>query len=84
MERYYDFGSRTLQKGQKISKSKGNSKSGPEQLIDQYSADVIRYWTAGAKLGSDCYFEENEFKIAAKLVTKIQCFKICTNASGES
>ena len=58
-------------KGQKISKSKGNSKSGPEQLIDQYSADVIRYWTAGAKLGSDCYFEENEFKIAAKLVTKI-------------
>ena len=58
-------------KGQKISKSKGNSKSGPEQLIEQYSADVIRYWTAGAKLGSDCYFEENEFKIAAKLVTKI-------------
>lgn len=58
-------------KGEKFSKSKGNSKSGPEQLIEQYGADVIRYWTAGAKLGSDCYFEENEFKIAGKLVTKI-------------
>ena len=58
-------------KGQKISKSKGNAKSEPEVMIEQYGADVIRYWTAGAKLGSDCYFEEQEFRIAAKLVTKI-------------
>ena len=28
-------------KGQKISKSKGNSKTGPEQLIDQYSLIYI-------------------------------------------
>lgn len=58
-------------KGEKISKKKGNAPSGPEQLIEKYSADVIRYWTAGAKLGADCYFEEQEFKIAAKLVTKL-------------
>jgi len=58
-------------KGQKISKSKGNSKSGPEELIETYSADVIRYWTAGARLGTDCYFEEQEFKIASRLVTKL-------------
>lgn len=58
-------------KGQKISKSKGNAKSEPETMIEHYGADVIRYWTAGAKLGSDCYFEEQEFRIAAKLVTKI-------------
>ncbi|MBT3783765.1 valine--tRNA ligase, partial [bacterium] len=58
-------------KGQKISKSKGNAKSEPETMIEQYGADVIRYWTAGAKLGSDCYFEEQEFRIASKLVTKI-------------
>ena len=58
-------------KGQKISKSKGNAKSGPEELIETYSADVIRYWTAGARLGTDCYFEEQEFKIAARLVTKL-------------
>jgi len=58
-------------KGHKISKSKGKRQSEPEQLIERYSADVIRYWTAGAKLGSDCYFEEQEFKIAGRLVTKI-------------
>ncbi len=30
-------------KGEKISKSKQNSKSEPLELIKQYSADVIRY-----------------------------------------
>lgn len=31
-------------KGEKISKSKGNSKAEPIDLINEYSADVIRYW----------------------------------------
>lgn len=58
-------------KGQKISKSKGNAKSGPELLVETWGADTIRYWTAGAKLGTDCYFEEQEFKIAQRLITKV-------------
>jgi valyl-tRNA synthetase len=58
-------------KGQKFSKSKGEKSSGPNELIQRYSADVIRYWTAGARLGSDCYFEEQEFRIAQRLITKL-------------
>ena len=31
---------------EKLSKSNGNAKLTPELLLEQYSADVIRYWTA--------------------------------------
>ena len=37
------------QKGEKISKSKCNSGMEPEKLLEQYSADAIRYWTATGK-----------------------------------
>lgn len=58
-------------KGQKFSKSKGEKSFGPNELINRYGADVIRYWTAGARLGADCYFEEQEFRIAQRLITKL-------------
>lgn len=43
-------------KGEKISKSKNNSDLSPSFLIDNNSADVIRYWAANSKLGYDTFF----------------------------
>ena len=42
-------------KGEKISKSKSNSALEPRSLIQTHSADVLRYWTAGARLGTDTF-----------------------------
>lgn len=58
-----------FKKGQKLSKSKGAGS--PEAMIAEYGADAIRYWTAQAKLGTDCYLEEKEFKTAKRLLTKL-------------
>lgn len=58
-------------KGEKISKSKENSKMTPEGLLTTYPADVIRYWAACGKLGADTAFSENQLKIGQRLVTKM-------------
>ncbi len=54
----------------KMSKSKGNVLT-PEAWFDKYGADSVRYWSAGAKLGSDTAFDEKTLKTGQKLVTKI-------------
>ena len=56
---------------EKISKSKENNKLAPETLLEQYPADVIRYWTASGGLGQDIAFSENQLKIGQRLVTKL-------------
>ncbi|MDT8719280.1 valine--tRNA ligase [Clostridium sp. 19966] len=58
-------------KGEKISKSKGNSKFSPDYLIENHSADALRYWVAGAKLGTDTMFSEEELKISKRFLTKL-------------
>ncbi len=58
-------------KGEKISKSKGNSKVEPIDLINQYSADVIRYWAASGRLGTDIIYSEETLLRGRKLVNKI-------------
>lgn len=55
----------------KISKSKGNTPTDPEKLLDAYPADVIRYWTASGTLGQDVAFSEGQFKIGLRLQTKL-------------
>jgi valyl-tRNA synthetase len=55
----------------KISKSKGNNPTDPENLLKQYPADVIRFWTASGTLGNDVAFSEPQLKIGFKLVTKL-------------
>lgn len=57
-------------KGEKISKSKNNSSSSPNALIEKYSADAIRYWAAGAKLGTDTMFAEEDLKVSKRFLTK--------------
>lgn len=58
-------------KGEKISKSKGNNRYEPTQLIQQHSADALRYWTAGAKLGTDTFFDIDELSSAKRFLTKL-------------
>ncbi len=58
-------------KGEKISKSKGNSKDEPIDLIQKYSADVIRYWAGTGRLGTDIVFSEETLLRGKKLVNKL-------------
>ena len=58
-------------KGEKISKSKGNAAMSPPALIKEYSADILRYWTANSRLGTDTFFSTDELTIARRFVTKL-------------
>lgn len=58
-------------KGEKISKSKSNSELSPSMLIENHSADVIRYWSANSKLGTDTFFSVDELGIAKRFITKL-------------
>lgn len=57
--------------GEKISKSQSNSPLVPENLLKLYPADVIRYWTASAALGSDISFSDTQLKIGQRLLIKL-------------
>ncbi len=54
----------------KMSKSKGNVVT-PQHLLDEYSADAVRYWAARARLGVDTAFDDKVFVNGRKLVTKL-------------
>lgn len=60
--------------GQKMSKSRGNVVA-PQDVIEKYGADAIRFWAAGSKLGDDLEYNEKEVLAGKKFVTKL------TNAS---
>ncbi len=54
----------------KMSKSKGNVVD-PARLIEQYGADVVRYWASTSRLGSDTAYSEDVIKNGKRLVNKI-------------
>ena len=58
-------------KGVKISKSKNNNELDPKYLIATHSADVLRYWTAGARLGTDTFFSPDELPVSKRFITKL-------------
>lgn len=58
-------------KNEKISKSKGNAKLWPKELLEKYGADSVRYWAASGQLGKDIVFEETELKNGQRLITKL-------------
>ena len=58
-------------KGEKISKSKGNSKVEPFDLIKEYGADVIRYWAGTGRLGTDIVYSDETLLRGKKLINKI-------------
>ena len=65
---------------EKISKSLGNEKMTPQGLLQTYSPDVVRYWTASGKLGADTAYSENQLKIGQRLVTKLwNALRFCSD-----
>ena len=57
-------------KGKKMSKSLGNAIE-PQKMIEKYSADALRFWAAGSKLGDDLPFQEKDLVTGEKFITKI-------------
>ncbi len=57
-------------KGKKMSKSLGNVVR-PEEMIDKYCADALRYWAGLPVLGEDVPFMEKEMVSGRKFVTKL-------------
>lgn len=79
---YFHFGSKPWENvmvsgfglsssGDKISKSKNNSSFSPIELIEKYSADGIRYWSATSRLGTDSTFTDQTILRGKKLINKI-------------
>ncbi len=58
-------------KGEKISKSKGNSKIEPMDAIEKYSADVVRYWAGTGRLGTDIVYSDETLLRGKKLINKL-------------
>lgn len=56
--------------GRKMSKSKGNVVE-PEEMIEKYSADILRYWAGLITLGEDVPLKEQEFVSGQKFVVKL-------------
>lgn len=56
--------------GKKMSKSLGNFVA-PEGVINKYSADALRYWSAGATLGRDLRYDEKDVADGKKLLIKL-------------
>ncbi|MBS3167300.1 valine--tRNA ligase [Candidatus Woesearchaeota archaeon] len=55
--------------GEKMSKSKGNVVY-PNEVIKKYSADALRFWAAGSKLGEDLAYQEKDLVTGQKFITK--------------
>ncbi len=56
--------------GKKMSKSKGNIII-PQEMIEKYCADALRFWAAGSKLGEDMPFQEKDLVTGRKFITKM-------------
>jgi valyl-tRNA synthetase len=54
----------------KMSKSKGNVLV-PDTLLEQFGADVIRYWSASSKLGADTAYSIDVMNNGKRLVNKL-------------
>jgi len=67
------------EQGKKISKrdlekftdENGYNRYDPHSVIREYGADALRYWAAGARLGSDLRYHEKDVKVGRKLVIKM-------------
>jgi valyl-tRNA synthetase len=54
----------------KMSKSKGNVLV-PSKILEQFGADVVRYWSASSRLGGDTAYSEDVMKNGKRLVNKL-------------
>jgi valyl-tRNA synthetase len=56
--------------GKKMSKSKGNIIR-PQDVIEKYCADAIRFWAASSKLGNDFDYNDKDVLTGQKTLTKL-------------
>jgi valyl-tRNA synthetase len=54
----------------KMSKSRGNAVA-PTDLLREYGADALRYWSASARLGVDTAFDLAQLRIGRRLAIKL-------------
>jgi valyl-tRNA synthetase len=54
----------------KMSKSKGNVVT-PEDVVQQHSADAVRYWAGSGRLGTDAAYDIGQMKVGRRLAIKI-------------
>ena len=57
--------------GKKISKSKLKGADHPTPMLEQFSADAVRYWTSSVRTGGDTNLSEEVFRNGGRLVTKL-------------
>lgn len=57
-------------KGEKMSKSKGNVID-PQEVIEKYGSDALRFWASGSTLGSDLDYQEEDLIAGKKTLTKL-------------
>ncbi|PIN92200.1 valine--tRNA ligase, partial [Candidatus Pacearchaeota archaeon CG10_big_fil_rev_8_21_14_0_10_31_59] len=56
--------------GEKMSKSKGNVIE-PQEVIEKFGSDALRFWAAASKLGKDLDYQEKDLITAQKFITKL-------------
>jgi valyl-tRNA synthetase len=56
--------------GEKMSKSKGIIIL-PQEVMQKYGADALRYWAASSKLGEDLDYQEKDLIAGKRFITKI-------------
>ena len=56
--------------GQKMSKKKGNVIE-PQNILEKYGADALRFWAASSKLGEDLDYQEKDLVTGNKTITKL-------------
>ncbi|NOR85619.1 valine--tRNA ligase, partial [archaeon] len=57
-------------KGKKMSKSKGNVIL-PQIVMEKFSADALRFWASGSKLGDDLPYQEKDVLTGHKMANKM-------------
>ena len=57
--------------GKKISKSKLKAAEDPTAMLEQFSADAVRYWATSVRTGGDTALSEEVFRNGSRLVTKL-------------
>ena len=63
--------------GNKMSKSKGNIVN-PQNVLEKYGADALRYWATGTNLGEDIRYNEKEIQNGRRTVVKLwNAFNFC-------